>query len=151
MDIVIDLESLRIPTKEVTELDKPKEVAEILIRELNKKRAVGSRSVGLAANQLGFPLSMLSMRYGNSIIVLVNPILTKQKGHQIGTEMCLSLPGIKLNVKRPKLVTVNSLNQYLKPVKYKLHNFEARIVCHEIDHLRGILIIDKGTSQIKER
>lgn len=82
----------------------------------------------------------------DEIICLVNPTISKVRGHQTSVERCLSLPGVSVKVIRPMIITVRALNQYLKPVKYKFSGFDAVVASHEIDHLSGTLIIDYGNS-----
>lgn len=100
-------------------------------------------AAGLSANQLGYNKRIFVMRLDPlPPICMVNPMITKARGSQIGNERCLSVPGKSVKVKRPYQITVKGLNQYLRPVKYKMRGLNARIVCHEVDHLNGKLIID---------
>lgn len=141
MEIVTKVEALRKPTKPVKESADIREIYETvanLFRELKEHNALG-----LSANQLGYDLSIFVMRMDPlPPICVMNPTITKQRGHQFSEEGCLSLPGVVVSVKRPYQVTVRGLNQYFKPVKHKLSGIWARVVCHEIDHLHGKLIID---------
>jgi len=138
MNIVTSERLLRKPTEFVKETDDIKQVVEDLFRELEERQALG-----LAANQLGYSCRVFAMRVEPMPpICIVNPVVTKQKGSQLGTEYCLSVPGEKVVIKRPHMVVVKGVNQYFRPVRYRLSGLQARIACHEIDHLLGKLIVD---------
>ena len=101
------------------------------------------QAVGLAANQIGISLRIMVLRFDTmSTICIVNPKIVKRRGQKIGREECLSLPGIVRRIRRPTRVIVEGLNPMGEPVRYKFANLEARIACHEVDHLDGKLIID---------
>lgn len=135
--IVTDKKKLRRPTKIVEEsTDIKEEVAALFL-------SLGEDADGLAANQLGYNLHIFVMRLDpQPPICIVNPVIKKVRGSQLGKERCLSLPGVELVIKRPQHITVKGLNQYYRSVKYKLSGRQARVACHEIDHLKGKLIID---------
>lgn len=98
---------------------------------------------GLAANQIGIARRIFVMhRKAGTPICLANPIVTKTKGIQLAKEMCLSLPGLEVLVPRPEMIRVRGINQYRIPVSFKFEGIDARVACHEIDHLNGKLIID---------
>lgn len=138
MVIVTDIEQLRRPTSFVNPGTDISEIVANLFRELKEFRAFA-----LAANQLGYTLRIFVMTMNPSPpICIVNPRIVKVRGSQIKEEHCLSLPGIVRKVKRPKTVTIKGLNQYYKPVRYRLNGMQAAIACHEVDHLIGKLIID---------
>lgn len=141
VEIVTDIKKLRRVSRDATADDFPEEIAKTLLEALEIPRE-GLVSLGLSAPQLGYRLRMFVMKYGADIICLVNPVITKTRGRQIGVEMCLSLPGKSVSVERPKGIKVKCLNRYLKFVKYKFTGLDARVACHEIDHLDGRLIID---------
>lgn len=155
MNIVTDLKILRQVSEEPTRDEVPA-LAELLFAGM----AIHNGQ-GLAAIQLGIPKRILVMatRSGPPIC-LVDPRL-KYKGaegwreqgladrltiapspFQESNEACLSVPRQIVRVKRPAKVKVRALNQYGVPVRYEFTGLEARIVCHEIDHLNGRLIID---------
>ena len=78
--------------------------------------------------------------------VVVNPEIAKASGEMVdGVEGCLSIPGYAGNVMRHKSVVVKGLNVKGKPVKIKAQDFIARVFQHEIDHLDGILFIDRAS------
>lgn len=138
MNIVTNVAKLRKPTEWVAGDDDSSEIAASLFAELKERNAVG-----LSANQLGYKKRIFVMTMKPSpAVCIVNPLITKQRGNQIGEECCLSLPGVSVTVKRPQQVVIKGENQYRKHVRYKLSGQQARIACHEIDHLVGKLIID---------
>ena len=76
-------------------------------------------------------------------MAIVNPVIIKAEGEAIDVEGCLSVPGEKGYVKRALRVVVEGMDQDEKPVHYEAENLFARCLQHEIDHLDGILFIDK--------
>ena len=138
MDIVTDIQKLRVQNVPIKETNIAEDLAETLFREMKEHNAQG-----LAANQLGIHLMAFVMkREGYGPTCIVNPTITGKKGKQESNETCLSLPGIKVWVVRPMTVKIKGVNQYLVPVSYHFHGVDARRACHEIDHLFGKLIID---------
>lgn len=99
--------------------------------------------VGLAAPQIGILRRYCVVDVGDGIIELVNPVIEEQSGSQSGEEGCLSIPGRYEEVERPMNVTVRAQDRNGKTFKIKADGFKARALCHEIDHLDGILYIDK--------
>ena len=77
-------------------------------------------------------------------IILINPEIVYEDGEQTDIEGCLSVPGVSMNVKRPLSVKVRGINRDGKFVEYEGSDLLARAFCHEIDHLNGVLFIDKG-------
>ncbi|WP_129596350.1 peptide deformylase [Anaerophilus nitritogenes] len=99
--------------------------------------------VGLAAPQVGILKRIIIIDIGEGLIELINPEIVEQKGSQIDTEGCLSVPGATGEVKRPMWVKVKGLNRNGQEVELEGKEFLARAFCHEIDHLEGTLFIDK--------
>ena len=99
--------------------------------------------VGLAAPQVGILKRIAVIDVGDGPINLINPEIIAVEGSYIDEEGCLSLPGEAGNVERPYKVTVRALNE--KGEEFVLTGVEllARALCHEIDHLDGVLFIDK--------
>ena len=138
MNIITTVSLLRRPTEWVDGNDDIGEIVASLFAEL-KERAV----LGLSANQLGYKKRIFVMTMKPyPPVCIVNPLITKQRGSQVGEEGCLSLPGLGVKVKRPHQIVIKGENQYRKHVKYKLSGQQARIACHELDHLVGRLITD---------
>ncbi|QXM05861.1 peptide deformylase [Crassaminicella indica] len=99
--------------------------------------------VGLAAPQVGILKRIIVIDVGEGLIELINPEIVEKKGEQIDAEGCLSVPGVTGDVKRPKWVKVKGLDRNGNPVEMEGKDLLARAFCHEIDHLEGILFIDK--------
>lgn len=99
--------------------------------------------VGLAAPQIGLSRRIIVLDDGNGLINFINPeILSSSNDEEVMEEGCLSLPDIRVPVRRPGEVVVEGQNESGKKVKYEATGLLARIFQHEIDHLNGILIID---------
>jgi peptide deformylase len=143
LKIVTDIRQLHKPTKPVEGGEDIDEMVDTLFKGLVGYQEGNLIAVGLSANQLGYDRSIFVMKMDPlPPICMVNPVITKTKGSQVREEGCLSVPGKTVKVKRPYQVTVKGLNRYLRPVKYKMSGFRARVVCHEVDHLNGKLITD---------
>ena len=102
--------------------------------------------IGLAAPQVGVLKRIIVLDIGEGIIELINPEIIDQKGEQIEVEGCLSIPGVTGDVKRPELVKVRGLNKEGQIIEIAGHDLLARALCHEIDHMNGILFTDKVIS-----
>lgn len=98
---------------------------------------------GLAAPQVGILRRLAVVEVDDEYLELVNPIIEKQSGEQIGPEACLSVKNRSCNVNRPYRITVAYLDRNGKPHRKSFEGFIARACCHEIDHLDGILFYDK--------
>jgi len=107
---------------------------------------VGANGVGLAATQVGASLRVIVLKVDNQLYQLANPELIRSSGEQIGYEGCLSVPGYIGEVARAERVVVKALNRHGKEVRIKGEDLLARALQHEIDHLDGILFVDKLTS-----
>ena len=102
---------------------------------------------GLAAPQIGVPLRVFVVRGDeNQVIALVNPELVRGEGVQVGYEGCLSYPGWVGEVARYEDVVIKGRNRHGKEVRIKASGFTSRAYQHELDHLDGILFIDRLTS-----
>ena len=102
---------------------------------------------GLAAPQIGVPLRVCVVKGDdNQIWALVNPEIVKHDGVQVGYEGCLSYPGWVGEVARYENVTVKGRNRRGKEVRIKSTGFTARAFQHELDHLDGVLFIDRLTN-----
>ncbi len=102
-----------------------------------------ANGVGLAAPQIGILKRIIVIDVGDGIIELINPEFIEQEGSQIDVEGCLSLPERAGNVERPSYVKVKGLNRDGKEVIIEGEELLAVALCHEIDHLNGVLFIDK--------
>jgi peptide deformylase len=109
--------------------------------------------VGLAAPQVDESLRLIVVEFGDEedeevppkLYVIANPQITRTSSDTlVGTEGCLSIPGIQGDVERFASVTVKGLNRQGKPMTVKAKGWLARIFQHEIDHLDGILFVDRA-------
>lgn len=100
--------------------------------------------VGLAAPQVGIlkRIFVIDVYDGEGLRVFINPEILETKGVQDGEEGCLSIPGISEDVKRPNYVKVKALNEKGEQFVLEAEELLARAICHENDHLDGILFID---------
>lgn len=106
--------------------------------------------VGLAAPQVGILRNIVVIDVGEGIIELINPIITEQsKETEIDVEGCLSVPQKYGEVERPSKVKVKALNREGKEFELEGEGLLARAICHELDHLNGVLFIDKAVRFIK--
>lgn len=99
--------------------------------------------VGLAAPQVGILKRIVVVDIGEGPIVLINPEIIEESGEQMGEEGCLSVPGKWGIVTRPEKVKVRALNEEMEPMEIEGEGLLARAFCHEIDHLKGELYVDK--------
>jgi peptide deformylase len=103
-----------------------------------------ANGIGLAAPQVGVTQRIIVIApEGVKPTALINPVVTKSEGEQIGQEGCLSIPGLYGDVKRAAYVEVEAVDRRGRELVYELEGLPARVVQHEIDHLDGILFIDK--------
>jgi peptide deformylase len=109
--------------------------------------------VGLAAPQVNVPLRVIVVEFNESedeetppkLYTVVNPKITRFSSDQeTGTEGCLSIPGILGDVERPISVTVKGSNRRGQPMNIKASGWLARIFQHEVDHLDGVLFVDRA-------
>ena len=98
--------------------------------------------VGLAAPQVGILRRYCVIDVGDGIIELINPVITEKSGSQTGEEGCLSIPNNHATVTRPMKVSVRAQNRHGENITVTGEGLLARALCHEIDHLDGVLYID---------
>lgn len=110
-----------------------------------------AEGVGLAAPQVGILRRVCVVDVGEGLIELINPVITEKSGSQKGSEGCLSVPDRFEEVTRPNKVTVRAQNRKGENIEIKAEGFLARAFCHEIDHLDGILYLDKIDKKISRR
>lgn len=144
-------EILRKKSREVEVVDdKIREILEDMVETMHKYNGVG-----LAAPQIGLlkRLIVIDLYDDKGPIKLVNPEIIKEKETQEVEEGCLSFPNKFAKIIRPEEVTVKALNENGKTVKISAKGLLAQALSHEIDHLNGILFVDKiipGTLQVIE-
>ncbi|MCZ2146138.1 MAG: peptide deformylase [Anaerolineales bacterium] len=142
--------SLRLKAKPVQVFDK---TLQTLIDDMFETMR-DAPGVGLAAPQIGESLRVVVVEYTDDEredarpkkYVLVNPEIVRESEETVtDLEGCLSVPGLAGEVERFEAVTVQAKNRFGKPIKLKASGWLARIFQHEIDHLNGVLYIDRAT------
>ena len=103
-----------------------------------------NNGVGLAAPQIGVLKRVIVVDVGEGLVELINPVLDQMQGEQVESEGCLSIPGVQGDVNRFTWVKVTGIDRTGNPVQLEVEGFLARALQHEIDHLDGILFIDKA-------
>ena len=114
-----------------------------LLDDMAETMYASPNGAGLAANQVGVLKRLVVLDMGQGLIQLVNPRIVHREGKQEVLEGCLSLPGRWGKVVRPKIVTVEALDQNGAPLRLVGTGDLAKCFCHEIDHLDGILFCDR--------
>ncbi|WP_251860347.1 peptide deformylase [Clostridium sp. Marseille-Q2269] len=102
-----------------------------------------AQGVGLAGPQVGILKRIVVIDTGDGLIKLINPEIIETEGSDTDTEGCLSVPGKQGEVERPYKVKVKALNEKGEEIVLEGEGLLARAFCHEIDHLDGILFVDK--------
>ena len=150
---------LRKVSREVTELsDKIRLLIEDMMDTMTE-----NDGVGLAAPQVGVlkrvivvdvsdvdPEVLKDENAPDEPIALINPVIIEKDGEEVGQEGCLSVPNLTGDVKRPSRIVVKAKNEKFEDVVFEANHFFARVLCHEIDHLNGVLYIDKAEN-LRER
>lgn len=108
-----------------------------------------SDGIGLAAPQVGILRRVVVIDIGDGLLKIINPEIKKREGEIIDIEGCLSVPGISGTVNRPEKVVLQYLNEDNEEVEIEAEGLLARAICHEVDHLDGILYIDKVIEYIE--
>ena len=99
--------------------------------------------VGIAAPQVGVLKRIVVVLKGKTPVVLINPVITEKEGRAVDAEGCLSVRKRIVNVARPTKITVEALDENGEEISFEAKDFYAREICHEVDHLDGILIVDR--------
>jgi peptide deformylase len=104
-----------------------------------------AEGAGLAAVQVGVLKRIIVIDIGTppGILKIVNPEIIDSEGIQLTTEGCLSIPEVRGEVIRPQSLSFKGLNENGEEITYKAEDMFAKVICHEIDHLDGILFVDK--------
>ena len=111
---------------------------------------VAANGLGLAAPQVGILRRAVVIDVGDGLVELVNPVIVESDGQQSGPEGCLSIPGRSGVVTRPNHVKVQAQDADGNAIELEAEEFFARAVCHELDHLDGVLYVDKMDREILE-
>lgn len=102
-----------------------------------------ANGVGLAAPQVGIRKRLCVIDCGDQPLVLINPVVLETSGEQTGYEGCLSVPGKTGTVTRPNYAKVKALNENMEEYIIEGEELLARCLLHEIDHLDGVVYVDK--------
>ncbi len=136
---------LRKKSKEVIEItDRIKVLLEDMVETMND-----ADGVGLAAPQVGVLRRVVVIDIGEGPIKIINPEILKEEGEEIAVEGCLSVPGRSGTVKRPETVKIKYTDINGKEITLEGTGLLARAICHEIDHLEGILYTDKMIQEVE--
>lgn len=142
---------LRKKCKEVKEMT---DRTRILIDDM-LETMYDANGVGLAAPQVGIlkRLVVIDVEYSeeeDSSYVMINPVILEKDGEQTGDEGCLSIPGMAATVTRPNHVVCRYQNEDMEEVTIEAEGLLARAICHELDHLDGILYKDVAEGPLHE-
>ncbi len=127
-------------------LDKPTPATRTLVDTM-KAAMYDTHGVGLAAPQLGVSERVIIYRLPEDkepLRVILNPKIVSMKGDQTGPEGCLSIPLLQGDVKRANEIIVKGMDMLGRPLRRRARDYEARVIQHEVDHLNGILFIDRA-------
>jgi len=126
-------------SSEILKTDKFKQLVLDMVETMHKKDGIG-----LAAPQIGKNLQICVINTENGDLVLINPKIKKKGfGTDIEEEGCLSIPGVYGTVKRSKKISVNAIAPDGSKINFIAKGLFARVIQHEVDHLNGVLFIDK--------
>ena len=140
-------EVLRKPSKEIKEMTS----RTMLLIEDMFDTMYEAYGVGLAAPQVGILKRLVVIDpYEGQPLVLINPKIVEKDGEQIGDEGCLSLPGKVAVVKRPNHVVCEALDRDMNPIRVEGEGLLARAICHELDHLDGVLYPDVAEEPVRD-
>jgi len=112
-----------------------------MLSQMSKTMYDGS-GIGLAAPQIGYSVQLIVVDIGEGLYKLINPKIVKRQGKQSISEGCLSVPGVCVKVKRAKQVWVQAQDENNHCIEIEAKDLFACVLQHEIDHLKGKLIID---------
>ena len=140
-------EVLRKPSKEIKEMTS----RTMLLIEDMFDTMYEAYGVGRAAPQVGSLKRLVVIdTYEGQPLVLINPKIVEKDGEQIGDEGCLSLPGKVAVVKRPNHVVCEALDRDMNPIRVEGEGLLARAICHELDHLDGVLYPDVAEEPVRD-
>jgi peptide deformylase len=142
---------LKQPCNEVS----PGEALDRIAADLVDTMRGQPRCVGLAAPQIGEAVRLVAIDVTghpkavscHGLVLLANPVVVAAEGDELGREGCLSIPDLTANVRRATVVRVEAMRPDGGVVEIEANAFEARVVQHELDHLDGILFLDRIASR----
>ena len=137
---------LRKKSKEVRKIDEKilkllDDMADTMYRE---------HGVGLSAPQVGNLKRVITVDVGDGLYKMINPEIIEEEGSSIDIEGCLSVPNFNGTVERPQKIKVKYLDVDGKEQIIEAENLFARCICHEVDHLNGILFKDKYIDEVSQ-
>lgn len=152
------LEILTYPDPRLEQISQPVETFDDELRgfidDLEETRRAGPGAVGIAAPQVGrnqriviVDISSKPSKPNHGHLVLINPEITQWEGFAVGREGCLSVPDFTGNVIRAERIVLEARNEWGTQHQYDCEGFEARAIQHEIDHLDGLLFLDRLVSR----
>ncbi len=126
-----------------------------LLVEKMRQTMYGANGIGLAAPQIGesIQLALVDITMGedrDEFMVLINPEIIESEGKEADEEGCLSIPGISTQVSRAIHIKIRAYDLNGKEIRQEYEGNKARVIQHEIDHLNGILIVDRVSSLKKQ-
>lgn len=133
-------ETLRKKSKPVVDFDE--DLWQLL--DDMKDTMYANDGMGLAAPQVGVLRRVVVMDVNNNYYELINPEIISEEGEDVDTEGCLSVGAFHDEVARPYKITVKAVDRYNYPIEITGEKYFARCVCHEVDHLNGILFVDRS-------
>ena len=116
-----------------------------------RETLIDSNGVGLAAPQVGILRRAVVIDVGDGLVELINPEIIEREGAAVDIEGCLSIPGRRCTVERPERVTVRAMDRKGRPFEFEAEGFFARAVCHELDHLDGVMYVDKMIEDVTDQ
>lgn len=134
-------EILRKRCREVSEVtDRIKMTLQDMLETMREQYGVG-----IAAPQVGIMRRMfIAEPEPGRVYYMINPVILEQSGSQVDDEGCLSVPGMIGTVDRPQRIKMQAMDLNGEVQIYEFEDFDARVMCHEYDHLEGVLYIDKA-------
>jgi peptide deformylase len=153
------LEILKLPDERLKQVSEPvtefDDALRAFIADLEETRQNGPAAVGIAAPQVGMFKRVVIIdcsttrkpvpNHGH--MILVNPEITHWEGYEPGREGCLSVPDYTGNVIRATRIRLSAQDPHGEPLEYEMEGYEARAAQHEIDHLDGMLFVDRVVSR----
>ncbi len=137
--VVLGNETLRKKSKPVTDFD---ESLWQLLDDM-KTTMLEKKGMGISAVQVGVLRRAIVIDLGeDEFLEIINPEIIKTKGRVTDSEGCLSVPGFYCDVPRPRVVKIFAFDRHGKPFEFEGEEYIARCICHEIDHLNGVLFVD---------
>jgi peptide deformylase len=145
------LQILKYGAPELRTVSKPVDIFDAKLEKISKnmiETMYSSPGIGLAAPQIGLNIRLVTIDLSvgedpSQLMVICNPEIVSSEGEQKNDEGCLSVPDFSDTVVRPQKLSIRAVNINGEEVRYDAEGLLARCFCHEIDHLNGILFVDR--------